>query len=64
MSRPVRPKVKAQAGGGTVGGAVAVLAVWALGGLGFDVPPEPATAIGVLSTASLGLLAGYLRRER
>ena len=63
MTASVRPKVKAGAAGGTIAGALVLLAVSILGRNGVEVSPEEASALTVIVGQLAALGAGYLRRE-
>ena len=63
MATPVRAKVKAQAAGGTAAGSISVLAIYALGEVGWNPPPEIGAAVGTLVTAGIGFVAGYMKKE-
>lgn len=63
MATPVRPKVKAQAAGGTAAGAISVLAIYALGEAGWNPPPEIGAALGTLVTGGVGFVAGYMKKD-
>ncbi len=59
----VRPKVKAQAGGGGLAGALTTVVIFILKENGVELSPELAAAIGTLITVLVGFLAGYFKGD-
>lgn len=58
----IHPKVAASAQGTTVGGALALILVWALNTYAHAaIPAEIGIAIGTVFSAVLGFLAGYFK---
>jgi len=57
---PIHPKVIAGTSAASVGGALAVLVVWALGLRGIVAPDPVAEALTVLFTVISGAVSGYL----
>lgn len=58
----VHPKVAASAQGSTVGGALALILVWALNRYAnAGIPTEIGIALGTIFSSVLGFIAGYLK---
>lgn len=57
-SRPTR-KVRAASGGGGVGGALGIIAVWLIERGGVDLPGPVEAAVLVLVAAACAFVAGY-----
>jgi len=63
-SKKTQPKVVAATAGAGVGAALAVIAVWiAEASLGLDVPESVELSLGVVLTAGLSFLSGYMKRN-
>lgn len=58
----INPKVTAATGGAAVGSALSTVAVWiAEATIRIDVPDQVEFALGVILTAGLAFLAGWLK---
>lgn len=59
----INPKVTYATGGAAVGSAISTVAVWIVeASAGLDVPEQVELAIGVILTAGLAFLAGWVKR--
>lgn len=63
MTGSVRPKVKAQAAGGSLAGALVIVVLGILDRNGVTISPVEAGALAVIVGQVLGFAAGYRWRE-
>lgn len=63
-SKTPQPKVVAAAVGAGVGSAIGEITTWIIeASAGIDIPANVELAIGVVLTAGLGFLAGYVKKN-